>query len=130
MSALNYIMVSGRAELCSFLPDGMKSVDFSFSPVCQGFLRLGSHTLPIKDGKCTLSLNTLNDGIYEPVVTLSKKSYTLSRLKLVGGHIEPLPISDKEERKLYIRVGQLEEEVRTLSKTVEKLHLAVYGKIL
>ena len=130
MSALNYLLVSGRAELSSFLPDGKKSVCFSFSPTCHGFLRLGAHSLPIKDGKCSIQLCELGDGVYEPTIILSKKSYTLGMLKIEGGHIEPLPISEGSQRELYIRVGQLEEELMALSKTVEQLRLTVYGKIL
>jgi hypothetical protein len=130
MSVFKYSTVGGRTELLSFNPDGKRTVDISFSPVAQGFLRFGTCTVPVKDGRCSIPLNSLKDGIYEPTAILAEKSYTLNKISLLSGHAEPLPISEESQRELYVRVGRLEEQLKAALKTVEELTQAVYGKIL
>lgn len=130
MSVIEYILLEGSCEVTRLTRNNSQDIELRFTPECSGFIRIGSHTLPVRDGKCIIKRATVTDGTYTPFATLSERSYTLPRIKLEGGRAELLPLDDLALRSLSVRVHTLEQTVKECSRQLCEVKELINGKIL
>lgn len=129
MTEIKLDIYGGEAEISEF-KEGGTELALSFSKEIDGFLGFSGRSFPITGKRCFLSLRGQRDGDIALSLTLSDRIINLPTLIKDGNSVYPAPIDDDFLRRLSRRERILENRVKDLEETVEKLTKSVYGTTL
>ncbi len=75
----------------------------------------------IKNGKSTLNIRRLRDGIHIPYIIKDKKRFSACGFEKCGNRVKLLPLEDSHLRRLFIMQSQAEERIKRLEELTGKL---------
>ncbi len=95
-------------------------------PFC-GKLILGTYIRDINNGRCTVELNKIKDGIHKPYIVKDNTRIAAEGFEKAGKEIKTLPLSElyvravlKEHLNCEKRIERLEEIADTLSEKIAR----------
>ena len=129
MTRILYGIFGGEGELLEYKRGTGHEAEIAFDTPYDGFLTVGGITVRVKDGRATVDIRLLDEGVSEPCLIQKDRRYKLPTLSKRSHLLEPTEPDGEFIRRISVRERRLEERVARLEDKLEEISRKVYGTL-
>ena len=128
MKIFEYTKNKSSFLLTSVKEDGGYGIRVEFIPRSSGEMKIGERSFKVINGKCSVELCGITDGIYTPIFKDEwGESSICERLKFEAGSAVPFYAPEEELFQVKRKLISLENESLCLKERLTSLEKSVYG---
>ena len=127
MAKIKYRLYSGVGEWSSLNDDDRTQLIIDLSANRLGYISLGKGIYRVENGVAKITLNTIEDGVYEPRFECDEGVFLLEGFTKSGNNISMLPTSEENIRLLIKRCRSAESRLHDLENQVKELNKKTEG---
>ncbi len=127
MSSFRYALAGGSYELISYSEEGA-GASFAFPKETSGEISIGLHSYPLSQGRASVGMKSLADGVYTPYLISRDKKAALPAIRKSGNKITFIGYTTPELCAKFDELRRLKRTCRELGEKYRALEEYVFGK--